>query len=283
MGLIKIDIAHLHKPCSVILDLDPNLPNENTILKHVTNGRFYEPDISLVFKTVLRDGDTMIDVGGNAGFFTVLGASLVGSTGSVLTFEPDPRNIQRLKNNIRVNAFQNVTLVECPAMDEAKEATFYINSDNSGGSALWDVGEFPSSVLSRENPQTMSVEGTTIDLEVERAGLSNVRLIKVDAEGAELLALKGAAKLLEGAKVPFVIAELNEFALVRMGSNQADLRNYMCSLGYQSYMLYFDGTLPRFVPNDTLIELKFFCNILFSTAEHIGRYWPKYQHDPGSL
>src|SRR5471030_1335956 len=99
------------------MDLDPTLPNEQTILRYIAAGRFYEPDVGEVFARVLRQGDTAIDVGGNAGFFTMLGAALVGSSGHMLSFEPDPANCARLRQNIALNSFGQVTLVEQPALD----------------------------------------------------------------------------------------------------------------------------------------------------------------------
>jgi FkbM family methyltransferase len=262
------------------LDLDPALPNENTILRYLATGRFYEPDVSEVFLKVLREGDTVIDIGGNSGFFTMLAAALVGPTGRVVSFEPDPVNCARLRRNIEVNAFGHVTLIEQPAVDLAGPVDFFINSDDSGGNALWDPAQFPGNVRSQATPRVMTVEGTTIDAEVERLGLSRVKLLKVDTEGADHTVLRGARRLLAGGGVPFVVSELHEFGLHRMGSSQHAFREHMANAGYQSFMLYYNGSLPRLVPPGTAIQTKVICNILFSTGQALAAGWPSYPHDP---
>jgi FkbM family methyltransferase len=282
MAMINISINRASRPCSMILDLDPSLPNEQTILNYIATGQYYEPDVGEVFARILREGDTAIDVGANAGFFTMLGAALVGPAGHMLSFEPDPANCARLRNNVALNGFHHVTLVEQPAMDSPRPVDFFINSDDSGGNALWDPGQFPGNARSRATPTTMSLTGTTIDAEVERLGLPAIKLLKIDTEGADHLVLRGAAGLLAHHRVPFVICELHHFGLAKMGSSQAALREFMAGFGYDPFMLYYNGRLPHLVPRETVIQTRVFCNILFSTAHDVSTYWPEYAHDPGA-
>jgi FkbM family methyltransferase len=283
MGVIDIGIAGGCRPCAMRLDLDPARPNEATIMRYVGNGRFYEPDVAQVLLHVLREGDTFIDVGGNVGFFTMLAAALVGPAGRVLTFEPDPGNTERLRQNVGLNAFSHVTVVDRPALACVEQVKFWLNSDDGGGSALWDPGLYPANPRSRESPKPLSLAGTTIDAEVSRLGLGGVRLLKIDTEGAEHAALRGAATLLAGAAVPFVVCELHEFGLAHMGSSQGALRGFMAELGYDSFMLHYEGTLPRLVPLESAIRCEYLCNILFSSRAAVGACWPDYLHRPGTL
>jgi FkbM family methyltransferase len=265
---------------SMKLDLDPSLSNEQTILNFVTKGRYYEPEISRLLLQVLRDGDTVIDVGANVGFFSVLAATLVGPSGHVACFEPDPANRSRLTNNLAVNDYKNATLIESPATDKAGTVDFYINSDNSGGNALWDPAQFPGNVRSQAEKKVSTVRATTIDAEVKRLRFAKPKLIKVDTEGADQRVLEGARKLLAKTAVPFVVSELHEFGLERMGCSQDSFRGYMEALGYSTFALYYSGAMPKLVPPSTKIRSKFIPNILFSTIEQIGRYWPEAMHDP---
>jgi len=277
---INININGGWRPCSMRIELDPAMANEKTILGFLSAGRFYEPDVAEIFARVLREGDTVIDVGANSGFFTLLAAALVGPKGRVVSFEPDPTNIPRLRHNLEINRFEHVTLIERPAAHHHEQVSFFVNSDDHGGSALWDPARFPGNVRSQATPRVLNVQATTLDTEVERLGLSRVKLLKIDTEGAEYQVLVGARKLIAERQVPFVIGELHEFGLEQLGSNQRALRDEMAAAGYDSFMLHYSGALPRFVPRGTTIRSRNFCNVLFSSAQDVEAYWPEYVHDP---
>jgi FkbM family methyltransferase len=259
------------------MDLDPDLPNELFVLKHVTNGQFYEPDLSQVFLRLLRDGDTVIDVGANAGYFSMLAAALVGASGNVISFEPDPANCKRLLHNISLNGFSNISLIDRPALDNARLVDFFINHDSSGGDALWDVSKWPRT---QNAPGMISLQGTTVDAETSRLGLGGVKLIKIDTEGADHMVLQGAFNLLSSGAVPFVVCELHDFGLNEMGSSPLAMREYIAGFGYESFMLSNNGALPHMVPRGTSIQYDYICNILFALPDALAQYWPTYHHDP---
>ena len=283
MGQIEIGISDSRPPRTMRLDLDPSYPNELTLLNCIGNGQFYELDISQVLLRVLAEGDAVIDVGANAGFFTILAGTLVGPTGRVLSLEPDPANCARLRNNVAINGYDHVTVVDRPAIDVAGPVEFFINSDDSGGNALWDPGQFPGNVRSSANRRVLPLAGTTIDDEIARLNISRVRLVKIDTEGADHLVLKGARNLLSSERPPLVLCELHEFGMARMATSQAAMRDYMAGFGYESFMIYYDGSLPHLVPRGTRIQSQFICNILFSSMWELDRYWPSYFHQPGKL
>ncbi len=280
MGVFTINAQHQDRRCPMILDLDPQLPNEATILGFLQGGMFYEPDVSEAMLRIIGEGDVVLDVGANVGFFTVLMGCLTGPNGRILGFEPGENNLARLKNNIRLNDLANVILVEQPATAAIEEVSFYVNSDNSGGNAIWDPGEFPPNVRSHANPRMIRMQSTTIDAEIDRLGLRTPRLIKIDTEGAEHSVLQGARGQLTGRKVPYVIAELHEFGLEKLGSSQRDLRRFMQGFGYDTFVLYFDGALPKLIPPETRLTSRYFLNLLFSTPEDVARLWKIENFDP---
>src|SRR5688572_14768172 len=63
-----------------------------------------------LFRSLLRPGMTVVDVGANQGIFTLFCANLVGPTGSVIAFEPDPEMFSTLSNNVKANARHRVEL-----------------------------------------------------------------------------------------------------------------------------------------------------------------------------
>ena len=261
-------------------DLDRSRPTEGVILSYLEGGRLYEPEIADVFNRAIQPGDTVFDVGANVGIFTILAARLVGPAGCVVGFEPAADNLERFAANLALNDLKNVIVVDQPASDRIGPVTFYLNSDNDGGHSLWDPGKHPMHPRSRANFRPIVMTTTTIDTEVARLSLAPPRLIKIDTEGAEHLVLAGATELLREYEIPYIIAELNEIALTQMGSSQAELRGFMAGLGYDTFVLYQDGSLPKLVPRGTRIESNWIINLLFSTADDVAALWRLETHDP---
>ncbi|HLH93739.1 MAG TPA: FkbM family methyltransferase [Xanthobacteraceae bacterium] len=262
------------------LDLDPNRPNERSILAKLQSGASFEPDVANVFIKVLRTGDVVADIGANAGYLTVLAALLVGPSGHVVAFEPDAGNVERLRGNLVLNNCTNVTVVEKAVTNRVGEVAFFINSDDSGGSALWDVGQFPGNVKTQAAPIRLAVGATTLDAEWQSRGLAAPRLIKIDTEGAEQFVLEGARELLRDQQCRFVIAELHSFGLEKMGCNQATFRGLAASYGYSTFALLHSGALPRYFPAGTSIETTYAVNILLSRPEWVAEAWPAAAFDP---
>jgi len=264
------------------LELDPSDFTEKTILDHYNAQSFYESDVSMLLINVLRAGDVVFDIGANCGYFSVFAASLVGPRGHVVAIEAAPSCVERLKSNIARNALANVSVVDKVAAERAGEMTFHLNRDNSGGNSLWDPGEWPDNVKSRANPAAIKARATSLDDEWKARTLPLPKLIKVDTEGAEERVLSGARELLTGCKVPFVVAELHEFGLQKLGSSQRSLRSLMEQLGYSTFALYYSGAMPKLIPAASEIRCPFFINLLFSTPERIAQYWPVAAVDPRS-
>lgn len=255
----------------VKLALDRAQMSQRIMLDTLANHVMYEPDTSTLLTSVLRDGDTFVDVGTHVGFFSSLAASLVGNEGRVVSFEPEARNFGQLADHVALNGFSNVDRVNAAVGAEEGQAEFWVNADNDGGHALWNVGKHGYNQLSRQRENRQVVPVTTLDLHFAKSGARTPKLIKIDAEGCELSVLKGAKALLSRA-VPYVICEINHFALEQMGTNEAELRNYMAAHGYQTNALNPEtGEIVPLRPDQRVVSDNVF-NLLFchTTAPLIG-------------
>lgn len=280
MPVVHITLELPDRKTQIALDLDDQYSNEKTIASYIYSGRYYEPDVALALTCLIREGDCVVDVGANAGFFTVLLGALTGPSGRVLSVEPGTHNLSRLKNNIAINGFQHVTVLDRPVTDKDGDVSFFINSDDSGGNALWDPGHFPGNQKTVANPIAHTLSATTLEKAIAAAGLPTPKLIKIDTEGAEQRILEGAGALVRDHKVPYVIAELHEFGLNQMGCSQASLRALMEGNGYSTFLLFGDGSLPKLVPPNTQIQSSYFLNLLFSTPQDVGAGWSTVQYEP---
>jgi FkbM family methyltransferase len=142
----------------------------------------YEAQKQREIARTLRPGAVVYDVGANVGFYTLLSARLVGRAGRVLAFEPLPRNLEYLNRHLALNDVRNVLVMPVAVGRE-------------GGTALFDAGRDPSEGRLSEDG---GLEVTVVSLdEVGAQGeVPPPDLIKMDIEGAELEALRGATRLL---------------------------------------------------------------------------------------
>lgn len=143
-----------------------------------TRARVDSPELAWI-RRALRPGDVVADVGANNGFTGILFARAVGPSGKVVGFEPSPANLEAARENIRLNGIPNFELVAA-AVGAAP------------GKVSFDPG-FGNGAVMAGGP--IEVPVTTLD---EHFGARRVDLLKLDIEGYELQALRGARRVLEG-------------------------------------------------------------------------------------
>ncbi|MDH4192219.1 MAG: FkbM family methyltransferase [Betaproteobacteria bacterium] len=256
-------------------------PMHRDMLDFFAHGKCYEADLASFLVRVLKPGDVFFDVGANCGFFSVLGGALVGSAGHVVAFEPVAENSTEIVMNAEANGLENITVVAQPLSNRIEEVEIHINSDSRGGHALWDPAQFPGNTRSAAEHRSLHLLSTTLDEQIRALGAGRApKAIKIDTEGAEALILEGGRAVLRPADIPFIVAELHEFGLAKLGSSQASLRGMMRALGYDCFLLQYDGSLPKFVPEGTRIVSEYFINVLFARADALAEYWREESVDP---
>jgi FkbM family methyltransferase len=90
----------------------------------------FEPATSKIFKLILKEGDRVIDVGANVGYFSLLASSIVKDSGKVFSFEPDPKNMKSLNANILLNGFNNICVYQVAISDFKGKSNFYISNND---------------------------------------------------------------------------------------------------------------------------------------------------------
>jgi len=212
----------------------------------------YEPPTAHVISTLLSPGDTFIDVGANSGFFTLLASRRVGPTGQVLSFEPLPSMRSRVTENIALNEMENVTLHGVALSNTVGEVTFYEGPQGHKGiSSMRQIDE-ASAIL---QVPTMPLDDLTDKV-------PSVKLIKIDVEGAEQLAIEGMGKLL-AQHHPYLIIEITDQYLKPFGHSAQGLSNSLCCLGYRMYKITPKGLIET-SPDRAADEAQY--NALFSQS-----------------
>lgn len=138
-----------------------------------------------------------IDVGSNLGIHTVVMASCVGKTGRVITFEPLQPIYERLSKNIKKNKLSNVDIFDKGISSKNTTLKFdpMLYEKNIGKGKISDEG-------------TIEIDVACLDDAIKEYNLP-VSIIKLDIEGHELEAIKGAQQVLKRYE-PYIICEVNQ-------------------------------------------------------------------------
>jgi FkbM family methyltransferase len=194
--------------------------------------RLPDPAEMLFLLRYLRPGDSAIDAGANVGIYTLLMATVVGTNGSVLAFEPADKAFAYLTKNVVMNDLRQVTLRKAAIADFCGTADF--NQGEDEANALSSLRESP---LGRH-----PVDVVTLDSEIAGARYA---VCKIDVEGAEFAALKGAERSLRGTNPPVLLLELTNRTLVRSGSSVEEVKSWLKERGYE---------LWSYLPDTNLLE-----------------------------
>lgn len=225
--------------------LDLSAPTQRLIYEWCQTGLTYEAVTVLFLESFLKPGDVFVDVGSHIGFFTMIGASLVGPSGRVLAFEPNQSNFDALLHNAELNGFQNITAINAAVGETEGEVRFYENLDCDGGHAMWSPGLHPFNSRSRVSERSLTVPQVTIDATAQRLGINRIKAVKIDAEGAETKVIGGARWLLAEAGAEVIACEISPFALEAMGSSATELIRSFYTGGYRGYISEDEGSLKE--------------------------------------
>ena len=149
----------------------------------------YEMPKQQAVERLVRTGMNVVDIGANAGFYTLAFSRLVGRTGHVWAFEPLGTNAASLLQHMSVNRLANVTVVQCAVAESAGLRGFRRAAHDAMGSLSADAGDYLVPTV-RLDEYPMPVPD----------------LVKIDVEGGELGVLRGADRLIAGRRTTWLVA-----------------------------------------------------------------------------
>ncbi len=185
------------------------------------------------FVRLLRPGDCVIDIGANVGYYTLTAAKLVGPTGCVHAFEAAPKTLELLRANAAMNSHVPIRVHPEAVTDRCGATRFFTaGAEETGYSSIRDLGAGAATV---DTVRTLTIDSLLGEL-------PPVRLVKLDIEGAELMALRGMAQLIKRDE-PFIITEIDDQFLRQLGYDAQQQCDFLTERGYALYRIVERGEL----------------------------------------
>lgn len=179
-----------------------------------------ETDYTAAMLQNLRESDVFFDVGANVGIVTLHAAKICHT----VAFEPDPSFRRRLQVNSALNPDRSFILEPTAISDSDGTVVLYTDGDD---------GNSPSLVHQRGESGSVPVSARSLDSLLAEGRLPRPTVIKLDIEGAEILALRGAAHLLAGSDRPRALfIEVHDTFLPAFGSSPDEVYGLLKEFGY---------------------------------------------------
>ncbi len=181
--------------------------------------KIHERATTELFKKIVKEGDNVVDLGANIGYFTLLAAKIVGPEGKVFAFEPEPKNYNYLQKNIKLNNYENVTALQKAVSDKNGKTKLYICDYDTGHHTIRQYSGIEAYSRGRHTEEkSIEIETVTLD-EFFKGKEELIDVIKIDVEGAEALALTGMEGILRTNKNLKMFVEFFPLLIRKIGNS----------------------------------------------------------------
>ncbi len=233
------DDASISRSVPLAHDLQMQVGLVDHIERQLWLYREWDRPVKTVLEALLKPGDTYCDLGANIGYFTLMASRLVGPNGCVVAVEPSTRALRKLTNHLWLNHCRNVLLMSCAAGAAWGRSHLALATEsNIGGSGL---------VASESIGQQIEPIWVAPLDDLLRADDFRPKLMKLDLEGYELQALRGAVHLIKRAQ-PWIICEVTEHLLSKFDSSTSGLFELLTGIGYTAYQCVASDSVLRWEP-----------------------------------
>jgi FkbM family methyltransferase len=185
----------------------------------------FEPKSTEIVRKLVKQGDVVLDIGANIGYYTILFSKLVGKNGKVFAFEPTTHFMDILQRNLDANDVTNVEIVKCGLSD--KEHTLEISIGPSSATL------HPAPGFDREDKREV-INLTTLDIFSENRNIRKIDFIKIDVDGHEPFFFQGAWASLDKYN-PIVLLELSHLHYLKAGITAWDFYDLLKEKGYSIF------------------------------------------------
>jgi len=189
--------------------------------------KIYEEYETEVVKKIIKKGDTVLDLGANIGYYTLIFAKLVGDKGKVFAFEPEPNNFNLLKKNVEINSYQNVVLIPKAVSSKNGKHKLYIFDEDTGSHTL---------VANEKNQKYIEIDSVCLDDYLVKFD-GKINFIKMDIEGFEGEAIKGMTSLLQKSERIGILMEFAPYLIEEIGMKPDEYISLFTDPDWKIYFL----------------------------------------------
>ena len=191
------------------------------------NGVYGELDTKII-REEIHEGDIVIDVGANIGYYTLIFAQLVGSSGKVFAFEPESKNFEILKKNIEINNYPNIVAEQKIVSDKSGIVKLFIAEHGIVGHRINQQ---------KSSQKFIEVESIILDNYIKKLNLDNkINFIKIDVEGSEPKVLEGAKEIMQKSNQLKIFTEFNREAVEEYGIEPKEMIDLFYRNGFKIYL-----------------------------------------------
>lgn len=230
-GILLAFIPKKLRVGSGVIYLNPKDP----VVSGALTLRVYEREEQAFFLRSCRQGMTVVDVGANVGLYTSLAMHQIGKTGRLISIEPFQDSLRYLKQTIDENkkilspsSYPEVHLIEAAASDKAGTAHLFINPINGGDNRLY---------ADKSLVDTAVIQTERIDQMLKSLGVEEINYLKIDVQGYEFHALRGAQEILKRSQRTIILSEFWPEGLQQAGDQPIDYLFFLESLDFTLYQL----------------------------------------------
>ncbi|MEH6590858.1 MAG: FkbM family methyltransferase [Halioglobus sp.] len=197
----------------------------------------WEPAETRFIINTLKPGDSLVDVGANIGYFTLIASALVGTQGKVFAFEPDPKNFAILATNIEANHCANVQLFEAALSNQTSQGKLFLSDTNMGDHTIYSLDD------GRSSTDISLVNGA----ELFHDRREKIDFLKVDTQGSEFQVIEGLVTSLEYSLPGLVmLLEFSPNSIIKTGATGTALLDLLEPLAGFFYIL--DSKVGDLIP-----------------------------------
>jgi len=208
----------------------------------------YEKHEALMIERLVKNGDTVFDVGANMGYYSILLAKKYSDV-TVHCFEPIPTTFEICKQNINLNFLDNIVCNNFGLADKNGNFTFYFYPEGSGNASAVNVS-------GRSKVEEISCKLKTLDDYIENLDL-RVDFIKCDVEGGELFTFLGGNKAISRDK-PIVFTEILRKYCLKYNYDHNEIFKFFYEMGYEAFTVQEEKLLPFGLMDESTIHTNFF-------------------------
>ena len=223
-----------HSRAGELLKLTISLPQGGVVRFHtaaMAANLWLDPhrydDATAFLRCYLREADTFVDVGANIGIHSLIAAAIVGPSGRVLSIEPHPQTYERLRTNVALNGYNQISM-------------FNVAAGSGPGKA---------SMTSLKNDDQNTLLGGTRGVAIRVTDLNSILpegqidLLKIDVDGYETNVLRGARRVLS--ETECIVFEAIDGFPQRYGGTLDDLWRELHEQDFAVYRWTLSGSLDR--------------------------------------